>query len=226
MVRVWRYIEASRAKPVLKPAASTGTSSKERLFLLTTPSKQIKRMKGLTKCSVFGGNWQWNFVVTIMITLWTVVSSQSTNASSPVHHQDCMKVYQQGVPGFTCVYLSRLSSLVGGEFLAKLWVSANTTETIEDGKARSSSLYLPPPPRRLSGKFMNLDLCLPTDPKEEVLTPEQRSGRDSVKGYLGNNLVPGRIVTDELLHHTTDVTRPDFPMDNLFLSSRMKVVDK
>lgn len=156
-----------------------------------------------------------------MITVWAVVSGQSTNSSPPVHHKDCMKVYQQGVPGFTCVYLSRLSSLVGEEFLAKLWVSANTTETIDDGKARSSSLYLPPPPRRVSGKFMNLDLCLPTDPNEVVLTPEQRSVRDPVNGYLGNNLVPGRIVTDELLHHTTDVTRPDFPMDNLFLSSRM-----
>lgn len=170
--------------------------------------------------STFLGIRHWKFVLVSLIA-WATVPGQAANASSPTPHQGCLKVYQQGVAGFTCVYLTRLSGLVGEEFLTRLWVTANITETIEDGKARGASLYLPPPPRRLTGRFMNLDLCLPSDPKEGVLTMDQRSGRAPVKGYLGKNLIPGRILTDELLHHTTDVIRPDFPMDNLFLSSRM-----
>lgn len=151
--------------------------------------------------------------------LWTTVDGLESGPSSK-NTPTCLKVYM-GDTGSTCVDLSRLSSLAGDEFLTRLWGAANVTETLEDAKLRGVGLYLPPPPRILSGKFVHLDECIPRKPGEQVLTPAQRSGRSPVDGYLGRGLIPGRLVTDDLLYHTTDVTRPDFPMDNLFLPSRM-----
>lgn len=169
----------------------------------------------------FTGRWRLQVGVLFLAASFYLAGSRQPPPLVRAKHTECLKVYQ-GDGSFTCVDLTRLARTVGEDFLTRLWVSANVTETLEDAAVRGAGIYLPPPPRTLVGTFEHLDQCLSRDPKEKALTAQQRAGRAPVEGYLGKNLIPGRLVAEELLHHATDVTRPDFPMDNLFLPSRMR----
>lgn len=127
----------------------------------------------------------------------------------------------EGVPSPMCLSWKKILNIVTPERVEKMWLEANITESLGETLERTSEIYRPHDPPTVAPDSQNLNVC-PPNPGDPTLSAGDLIRGENATDYLGRVTIPSDVIFNELFYHVTDVTRVDFPEDNVFFTTRRR----